>query len=247
MKLISRLLELIEVKFPWYLRMHDLMGTSPVVDRAAITHSQTPVDLSTLGRNSQSFAPSTGDDSISIDWPSSRPSSPVPCDNEDDDKNSTALSSPPSSPSKPQPLTTPTPKAKVEYPTSIPRTNKRKAIADRVQEIADMDRSQRMKIAEVKEREKTSRSQAKYQSKHALEMARMEFQRREAEYARQHQLQMLEKQVELERLKLQVHGHGHTHLSHVVPPPTPGPSSSGMFNFNPSPSGPIFGIDPVFN
>lgn len=232
------------------------MGTSPVVDRAAIAHSQTPVDLSTLGRHSQSSAQSTGEDNLSIDWPSSRPSSPVPSDRgdksdeedeNDDDKDSTARSSPPFSPSKPQPLATPTPKAKVEPPTSIPRTNKRKAIADKVQEIADMDRSQRMKIAKIKEQEKTNRSQAKYQSKHALEMARMEFQRREAECARQHQLQMLEKQVELERLRFQGHGHGHAHSSHVVPPPAPGPSSGGMFNFNPSPSGPMFGIDPVFN
>jgi hypothetical protein len=33
------------------------MGTSPVIDQAAITHSQTPVDLSTLGCHSQSSAP----------------------------------------------------------------------------------------------------------------------------------------------------------------------------------------------
>jgi hypothetical protein len=80
MKLIHYFLELIEAKFPWYLRMHQLMGTSPIVDRAAITHSQTPVDLSTLGRHSQSSAPSTGDDNfLSIDWPSS----PAPGDRGD--------------------------------------------------------------------------------------------------------------------------------------------------------------------
>jgi hypothetical protein len=171
-----------------------------------------------------------------IDWPSSdRGDKSDEEDNNDDDEDSTARSSPPSSPSKPQPLATPTPKAKID---SIPRTNKRKAIADKVQEIADMDCSQRMKIAKVKEQEKTNRSQVKYQSKHALEMARMEFQHREAECARQHQFQMLEKQVELERLRLQGHGH-------VVPPLTPGPSSGGMFN--PSPSGPMFVLDPLFN
>jgi hypothetical protein len=164
-------------------------------------------------------------------------------------KMTKTTSSPSLPPSPPQPLATPTPKAKIEPPTSIPRTNKRKAIADKVQEIADMDRSQRMKIAKIKEQEKTNRSQAKYQSKHALEMARMEFQRREAESARQHQFQLLEKQVELERLRLQGHGHGlgHAHSSHVVPAPALGPSSGSMFNFNPSPSGPMFGIDPVFN
>jgi hypothetical protein len=62
-----------------------------------------------------------------------------------------------------------------------------------------------MKIAKVKEQGKTNRCQAN-QSKYALEMACMEFQCREAECARQHQFQMLEKQVELEHLRLQGHG-----------------------------------------
>ncbi|KAF8233746.1 hypothetical protein L208DRAFT_1377196 [Tricholoma matsutake] len=118
--------------------------------------------------------------------------------------------------------------AKIEPPSSIPHTNKCKAIADKVQEIADMDYSQRMKITKIKEQEKTNRSQAKYQSKHALEMAHMEFQHREAESACQHQLQLLEKQVELEHLRLQGHGHGprHAHSSHVVPAPALGPGPS---------------------
>ncbi|KAF8233222.1 hypothetical protein L208DRAFT_1268056, partial [Tricholoma matsutake] len=48
-------------------------------------------------------------------------------------------------------LATPTPKPKVEFhPTSIPHTNKCKAIANKVQEIADIDHSQCMKIAKVK-------------------------------------------------------------------------------------------------
>ncbi|KAF8222626.1 hypothetical protein L208DRAFT_1426292 [Tricholoma matsutake] len=199
---LANVWELIEIKFPWYLCMHKLMGTSPVVDQAAITHSQTPVDLSTLGRHGMSSAPSIGEDNISINWLLS----PAPVsdqgeksdeednDNDDDNdnnKNSTIQSSPPSSPSKPQPLATPTPKPK------------HKAIADKVQEIANMDCSQCMKIAKVKEQEKTNRSQAKYQSKHALEMARMEFQCCEAECAHQHQLLMLEKQVELKHLRIQ--------------------------------------------
>ena len=250
MKLIHYFPELIEVKFPWYLHMHQLMGTSPIIDQDAITHSQTPVDLSIFGCHSQSSASSTGDDNLlSIDWPST----PAPSDrgdksdedDNDNDEDSTAQSSPSLPPSTPQPLATPTPNAKIKPLTSIPCTNKHKAIADKVQEIADMDRSQHMKIAKIKEQEKTNQSQAKYQSKHALEMARMEFQHREAEAARQHQLQLLEKQVELKHFRLQ--GHGHAHSSHVVPAPALGPFSGSMFNFRPSPSGPMFGIDPVFN
>ena len=255
MKLIHYMPELIEMKFPWYLCMHQLMGTSPIIDWAAIAHSQTPVDLSTLGCHSQSSAPSlSDDDSIPINWPPS----PAPSDRGDksdkeddnnDDDDSTAWSSPSLSFSPPWPLATPTPKAKIELPTSIPHTNKHKAIADKVQKIANTDCSQHMKIAKIKEQEKTSRSQAKYQSKHALEMAHMEFQHHEAESACQHQLLILEKQVELECLRLHGHGHGlrHAHFSNVVSAPAPGPSSGSMFNFNPSPSGPMFGIDPLLN
>ena len=160
------------------------------------------MDLSTFGCHSQSSAPSTGDDNLlSINWPST----PAPSDrgdksdedDNDNDEDSTARSSPSLPPSPPQPLATPTPKAKIEPPTSIPHTNKCKAIADEVQEITDMDHSQHMKIAEIKEQEKTNQSQAKYQSKHALEMARIQFQCHEAEAARQHQLQYLRSRLNL--------------------------------------------------
>jgi hypothetical protein len=38
----------IQLKFPWYKRMHALMGTSPIVDRSAIANSATALDLSAL-------------------------------------------------------------------------------------------------------------------------------------------------------------------------------------------------------
>ena len=47
----SRNLEKIQSKFPWYKQMHALMGTSPVIDRSAIAHSETPLDTSMLARN----------------------------------------------------------------------------------------------------------------------------------------------------------------------------------------------------
>jgi hypothetical protein len=40
------------VKFPWYMRMHALMGASPVVSKAAIAHSRTTLDLGLLDRAS---------------------------------------------------------------------------------------------------------------------------------------------------------------------------------------------------
>ncbi|KAI6103724.1 hypothetical protein EDD16DRAFT_1752153 [Pisolithus croceorrhizus] len=40
--------EVIQEKFPWYLHMHALMGTSPVVSRKAVANSRSAVDLSIL-------------------------------------------------------------------------------------------------------------------------------------------------------------------------------------------------------
>jgi hypothetical protein len=36
--------------FPWYMRMHSLMGSSPIVSKAALTHSKSPIDLGLLDR-----------------------------------------------------------------------------------------------------------------------------------------------------------------------------------------------------
>ena len=40
--------ELIQRKFPWYKQMHALMGTSPIVNRSAVAHSQTSISLNVL-------------------------------------------------------------------------------------------------------------------------------------------------------------------------------------------------------
>lgn len=46
--------DLIQTKFPWYKRMHALMGTSPIVDRSAVAHSRTAIDLSILTQDGES-------------------------------------------------------------------------------------------------------------------------------------------------------------------------------------------------
>ena len=38
-----------EKKFPWYLRMNELMGGSPISSRKAVANSQSTLDLSILG------------------------------------------------------------------------------------------------------------------------------------------------------------------------------------------------------
>jgi hypothetical protein len=39
----------IKSKFPWYLRMHALMGSSPIVCRKSISNSKLDIDLTVLG------------------------------------------------------------------------------------------------------------------------------------------------------------------------------------------------------
>jgi len=40
--------------FPWYKRMHRLMGHSPIVNRSALAHSGTPLNTDILDRDSGS-------------------------------------------------------------------------------------------------------------------------------------------------------------------------------------------------
>jgi len=42
----------IKKAFPWYMRMHNLMGSSPIVSKAALAHSKSPIDLGLLDRGS---------------------------------------------------------------------------------------------------------------------------------------------------------------------------------------------------
>jgi hypothetical protein len=54
---IISIADLIQTKFPWYKRMHALMGTSPIVDRSAIAHSRTAIDLGILARDETPVSP----------------------------------------------------------------------------------------------------------------------------------------------------------------------------------------------
>lgn len=74
-----------------------------------------------------------------------------------------------------------------------------------LEEITAAERESRAKIALEKAKEKTSRAATREKIKHqgllAIENARMQFQREESERHRQHELLMLERQIELERVK----------------------------------------------
>jgi hypothetical protein len=44
-------IDLVQAAFPWYKHMDALMGTSPLVSKAALAHSASQVDLSVLSRD----------------------------------------------------------------------------------------------------------------------------------------------------------------------------------------------------
>ena len=48
-------LDLIKGKFPWYRRMHELAGASPVASRIGVSNSSSSLDLSVLDREDESF------------------------------------------------------------------------------------------------------------------------------------------------------------------------------------------------
>ncbi|KAF8576061.1 hypothetical protein K439DRAFT_1623139 [Ramaria rubella] len=56
---LSNVWEKVQKSFPWYKRLHTLMGMSPVVDRSAVGHSMSELDLSVLGTASNSMAPNS--------------------------------------------------------------------------------------------------------------------------------------------------------------------------------------------
>ncbi|KAJ7659639.1 hypothetical protein DFH06DRAFT_1326650 [Mycena polygramma] len=213
---IANAWEAIEGKFPWYKRMDLLMGTNPIVNRTAVAHSNTRVDLNVLDRDGEAHTGpiSVKDDSSSegepfSDWNSS---SPVKtrrrvgrdaADVDESDGASISISSSPPMRPKAKSPTTPAARIKSE-PTSVSasaRGAKRKTTHEHVAEIASQDRVQRIKLMELKEKGKTARSRAKYDAKTQLELARMKHQEAEAERQRQHDIFMMDRQMQLETMR----------------------------------------------
>lgn len=64
----------------------------------------------------------------------------------------------------------------------------------------------RVKIAEVQAREKTARKKLKHQTLANTELQRLQFQREEGEKQRAHEIMMMDRQIELERLRAVVGG-----------------------------------------
>jgi hypothetical protein len=111
-------------------------------------------------------------------------------------------------------------------------TKRKVSMMDQITELANEDRSQRLKIIEVKQREKTRRSQAKFQTQNELELARMRHQEQQAALQRQHDLIMMERQMELERLRNGTAAYPQATVT--LTPAYPGPAYGGRFGIDPN-------------
>ncbi|KAJ7328953.1 hypothetical protein DFH08DRAFT_317959 [Mycena albidolilacea] len=190
---IANAWDLIQEKFPWYKRMNDLMGSSPVIDRSAVAHSGTRINLRILDRDGEAhnglITLDSDDESKLSNWDTFSPA-PIP----DDDDNSGDENLP----------ATPVVKVKAEArapPLSSARGVKRKSMHDHIQDLTTQNHTKQIKLTEVKERERTARAKAKYDAKNHLEMARLEHQEREAERQCVHELQLLERRIQFEAMR----------------------------------------------
>ncbi|KAG1788877.1 uncharacterized protein HD556DRAFT_1529800 [Suillus plorans] len=204
----------VKKKFPWYKRMNALYRESPAVDRSALANSASQLDLSVLN-----CSQTMDDDEIPIEWPRS----PTPEHTNNDDKSSIVFTPP----------STPASRAKPE-PPSVRRASgqKRKSMHSHIEDLTTSLGELRVKVARVREREHTLRAQAKEDRKKAEFDSRLQFKAAEAERQRAHELAMLERQIELERLRAQ--------------PNFASSSSAGLRQSDPPHSGPSipWAIDP---
>jgi hypothetical protein len=118
-----------------------------------------------------------------------------------------------------------------ETPATLRGMKRKLSTIDQITELANEDRSQRLKVIEVKQREKTRRSQAKYQTQNELELARMRHQEQQAALQRQHDLVMMDRQMEFERLR-KGSATGYPQVP-VIPGAYPGPAY-GRFGIDPN-------------
>jgi len=72
---------------------------------------------------------------------------------------------------------------------------------EQISEMANEDRSQQVKIIEAKQKGKTLRSRVKYTTQNELEMARLRHQETQSALQCQHDLVMIDRQMEVERIR----------------------------------------------
>ncbi|KAF8152329.1 hypothetical protein B0H34DRAFT_821284 [Crassisporium funariophilum] len=168
----------IKAKFPWYEHLNKLFGSNPAINRSAVANSQTVVNTSILDatpknqRRNKSLhtrpAPSEDSSSSSNSQSESEASaggnnSDVNPNDNDDGNDDNKSCEAPSQNSSPTPAAVHTPccaggqsnSNSLSEPQSTLQGAKRKAsIMEQITEMANVDRSQRLKIVEVKQKEK---------------------------------------------------------------------------------------------
>ncbi|KAL1692378.1 hypothetical protein GGG16DRAFT_101908 [Schizophyllum commune] len=245
-------------KFPFFMTLHALMGSSPTVDRAAMANSMTQPDTSILGRGNQPFdapdttmATSASSDEISAGSGASRKrprdtlsvsdsSSIIGGDlSEGESSDSSELEEVPA-PKARKTLTKPsvhTP-SKPVVPVPSASAQKRRQPIEVVAESAAEDRAVRIELGKFKELKKTERSEAKARFQYKAELAKLKQQqvdaelrleqerlvREENERQRAFQREMMQQQLELERLRAGLAG-AHPPYQGINPagPPPTGP------------------------
>ncbi|KIJ61907.1 hypothetical protein HYDPIDRAFT_169487 [Hydnomerulius pinastri MD-312] len=197
---IANVYDEIQLKFPWYLRMHALMGTSPVASRKSISNSKSDIDLTVLGgeegEDGDDFSRRTPTPMEDDDAPlgSSRPPTPqaaVLDDNDEEEADATPLKLRVTLPSK----------RATDTPLASRSVKKRRTPQDLVKEVADAERETRLAMSTANARERTEREWIKRQSAHdtaiMVERMRLEAQEKQATASRAHDLMMMDRQIEL--------------------------------------------------
>ena len=86
-----------------------------------------------------------------------------------------------------------------------PRGQKRKSIADLFADTAAADRQSRMDLFKKSAKEKARRLSTRENTKLQIERVRLDHQAQQAEAQRAHEMKMIERQIELERLRSAFH------------------------------------------
>ncbi|KAL1724903.1 hypothetical protein EV714DRAFT_278069 [Schizophyllum commune] len=224
-------------KFPFFMTLHALMGSSPTVDRAAMANSTTQPNTSILSRGNQPFdAPDTTmatsalSDEISAGW------RPVRGRESSDSSELEEVPAPKARKTMTKPSVHTPSKPTVPVPSAS--AQKRRQPIEVVAESAAEDRAVRIELGKFKELKKTERSEAKACFQYKAELAKLKQQqvnaelrleqerlvRKENERQRAVQREMMQQQLELERLRVGLAG-AHPPYQGINPagPPPTGP------------------------
>lgn len=218
--------------FPWFERMHILMGTSPIMDRSAVAHSSSEIDLSELEQKARGVSEGSENELLDID-------DDAECSDTDTPRRSTspgAASGGNASGSEEAsaPQKVPLPPTK-KMPASAKRKSAR-LIAD-LREFSNESREAKRRALEYAEKEKSHRrlTQERMRQEHltSIERMRLDSQTHERALDRQHEMHLMDKKIELLRLQVQLSAGagGSTMGIHASfnPPTLPGSGDFGSF------------------